>query len=249
MKNLIKGSDNLNKFILIPKRWFIMDILKINGLEKKLEDNEILKGVNLKIDKGEIVGIVGPSGSGKSTLLRCINRLIEADEGIILFNKKNIKEIPPIELRRNIVLVHQESVMFPGSVYDNVSYGASLVGKVKKSHILKCIQDAGLPEEFLDKDASKLSGGEKKRVALARALALEPSVLLLDEPTSGVDPKKIKTVEQNITDFSKNRKLTVLWVTHNIDQAMRVSGCIANLKDGLVREFCKTKDFKWEGAY
>lgn len=226
-----------------------MDILKIDSLEKKLDGNEILKGINLNVEKGVIIGIVGPSGSGKSTLLRCINRLIEADKGLILFNKKNIKELSPIELRRDIVMVHQESVMFPGTVYDNVSYGVSLVTEAKKSHILKCIKDAGLTEDFLDKDASKLSGGEKKRVALARALALEPSILLLDEPTSGVDPKKVQTVEQNIIDFSKNRKLTVLWVTHNIDQATRVSSDIANLKDGIIREVCKTKDFKWEGAY
>lgn len=226
-----------------------MNIIKIDGLEKKLDGKDILKGINLKVNKGTIIGIVGPSGSGKSTLLRCINRLIEPDGGLIVFNKKNIKEIPPVELRRKIVMVHQESVMFPGSVYENVTYGASLVGEVKKSHILQCIKDAGLTEDFLEKDAKKLSGGEKKRVALARALALEPSILLLDEPTSGVDPKKIQTVEQNIIDFSKNRKLTVLWVTHNIDQAMRVSSCIANLKDGVVREFCRTKDFKWEGAY
>jgi len=227
----------------------MMNIIKINGLEKKLDGKEILKGIDLQVDKGLIVGIVGPSGSGKSTLLRCINRLIELDKGSIIFNKKNIRDIPPTELRRKIVMVHQESVMFPGSVYDNVSYGTSLIANVKKSHILKCINDAGLTEDFLDKDASKLSGGEKKRVALARALALDPIILLLDEPSSGVDPKKVQTVEQNIIDFSKNRKLTVLWVTHNIDQAMRVSNCIANLKDGVIREVCKTKDFKWEGAY
>ena len=169
-----------------------MDFISIKNLKKKLDGKDILKGINLDVIKGNILAIVGPSGSGKSTLLRCINRLIEPDNGQIIFNNQNIKEISPIELRRNIVLVHQESVMLPGTVYENISYGPSLLGKVDNSHIIKCIKDAGLSEDFLNKNAEKLSGGEKKRVALARALALKPSVLLLDEPTSGVDLKKNK---------------------------------------------------------
>lgn len=226
-----------------------MNILKIKDAYKKLDKKEILKGLNLEVKKGEIISLVGPSGSGKSTLLRCINRLIDIDSGNIKYDNKNIIKYDTKELRRNIVLVHQESVMLPGTVFDNVSYGPKLFGKNDEKHLLNCIKDAGLSSDFSKKNAEKLSGGEKKRVALARALALSPSILLLDEPTNGVDPKNIETVEKNIVDFSKNRDLTVLWVTHYVEQAKRVSDRIANLKDGVVRDVQKTKDFKWEGAY
>jgi putative ABC transport system ATP-binding protein len=214
-----------------------------------MDDNPILKGVDLDVNKGEIMGLVGPSGSGKSTLLRCFNRLIEIDSGEILFNGRDIRWFPPVDLRRSMVLVHQESAMFPGSVYENVAYGPSLLGPISRGHILQCLSEAGLSYEYAEKDASKLSGGEKKRVALARALALRPYVLLLDEPTEGVDPKNILTVEDTILKFAKNHELTVLWVTHNVEQAKRVSDRIANLKDGKVIEVTKTSEFQWEGAY
>lgn len=226
-----------------------MNILKVKDAYKKLDEKEILKGLTLEIKKGEIISLVGPSGSGKSTLLRCINRLIDIDSGNIIYDNKNIIKYDTKELRRKIVLVHQESIMLPGSVIDNVSYGPRLLDKFDKKHILDCINDAGLSTDFSKKTAEKLSGGEKKRVALARALALSPSILLLDEPTNGVDPKNIQTVEKNIVDFSKNRDLTVIWVTHYVEQAKRVSDRIANLKDGIVRDVQKTEDFRWEGAY
>jgi len=226
-----------------------MNILEIRDVTKKLGDKEILKGINLDIKKGEIITLAGPSGSGKSTLLRCLNRLIDPDHGKITYNNNDIKEMPPIKIRRDIVLVHQESIMFPGTVMENVSYGPRLNGNVNEKYMYECLKYAGLSEDFSNKDATKLSGGEKKRVALARALALKPKILLLDEPTSGIDPKKIKTVEKSIIDFTKNLQLTVVWVTHYIEQADRVSNRIANLKDGVVREVKDAKDFIWEGAY
>jgi ABC-type phosphate transport system ATPase subunit len=226
-----------------------MACISIKNLRKSLDGKEVLKGVTLDVDKGEIMGVVGPSGSGKSTLLRCLNRLIEMDGGVVLFDGKDIRSLPPVGLRREIVLVHQESAMFEGTVLENVSYGPALLGDVDSAHIQKCLAEAGLAVEFGEKDATKLSGGEKKRVALARALALRPKVLLLDEPTAGVDPKKIEQVENTILNFTKNHNLTVLWVTHHVEQAKRVSDRIANLKDGMVKEVTKTDEFKWEGAY
>jgi putative ABC transport system ATP-binding protein len=226
-----------------------MNHITIKGVTKNLGKKQVLRGINLAIKKGEIMALVGPSGSGKSTLLRCLNRLTEIDAGEIKYEGQDIREIPPVDLRRQLSLVHQESVMLPGTVYDNIAYGPSLKGRVERDVILRALMDAGLPVEFLDKDASKLSGGEKKRVALARALALHPQVLLLDEPTSGVDPKNVERIERTIIDFSRNRGLTVLWVTHYVEQAIRVSTRIANLKNGRITTMKKTQDFQWEVAY
>lgn len=226
-----------------------MEILIIKNLKKTLQNTTVLNNINLTVKKGEIITLVGPSGSGKTTLLRCINRLIEPDQGIILFNNQNIKNLSPTKLRRQVTLVPQENIMFPGTVYDNIAYGLRIQGKTDNNLIHKSLQDAGLPTTFLRKNASRLSGGEKKRVSLARALVLQPQVLLLDEPTAGVDPKNVQTVEKHIINFSKQRQLTVLWVTHDITQAQRVSDRIANLKQGIIKNIKNADEFQWEGAY
>jgi ABC-type phosphate transport system ATPase subunit len=226
-----------------------VSIIKVRKAEKWLGGTKVLKGIDLEVKKGEIIALVGPSGSGKSTLLRTLNRLIELDSGEILFKGKKITKLDPVKLRRNAILVPQESVMLPGTVQDNIEYGPRLAGMEKECSVSGCLVDAGLTAEFSKKDASKLSGGEKKRVALARALALKPQVLLLDEPTVGVDPKKVEKMERTILDIARNRKLTVIWVTHDVPQAVRVSDRIANLKSGRVKEVTATAEFKWEGAY
>ena len=226
-----------------------MNIIEIKNLSKSLQNHQIIKDIDLEIQKGEIITLVGPSGSGKSTLLRCLNRLIEPDQGTIQFENKDYFNIPITTLRKNIVMVPQESVMFPGTIHDNIAFGLNIHGIKDENIIVKSIIDAGLSETFLKKNAEKISGGEKKRVSLARALSIQPKVLLLDEPTSGVDPKNIETVEQNIISFSKQRHLTVIWVTHDIQQAKRVSRRIANLKDGKITTVQNVKDFKWEVAY
>ncbi len=225
------------------------NILDINDLKKSLEGTPVLKSIDLDVRLGEVMGLLGPSGSGKSTLLRCLNRIIEADSGDIFYKEKDLKEYPPSELRKEVVLVPQESVMFSGTVFDNVAYGPSIEGDVNKEHILNCIRDAGLSSDFEEREAEKLSGGEKRRVALARALALEPEVLLLDEPTSGVDPKKKEEVERSILNFSDKRDLTVIWVTHDLDQAKRVSTRIANLRDGRIRGIYGSDDFDGGEAF
>jgi putative ABC transport system ATP-binding protein len=195
------------------------------------------------------MALVGPSGSGKSTFLRALSRLIELDSGTILFRGTNITDMDPVSLRRSAVFVHQESVMLPGSVRDNVLYGPRLVGKSDSCDVSRCLRDSGLQSGFANRYATDLSVGEKRRVSLARALALDPEVLLLDEPTSGVDPKRVKKIESTIINIANNFKLTVIWVTHNVSQAVRISQRIANLKDGKIKEVKNSSEFGWEGAY
>jgi ABC-type phosphate transport system ATPase subunit len=226
-----------------------MNIISISNLAKYLNGAHVLRGIDLEIAKGEIMALVGPSGSGKSTLLKCLNRLMDIDKGEILFDGVNITTMPPIALRRSMVLVQQESVMFPGTVYDNVAFGLALQGPVDDEHLKQCISDVSLSPAFLHRSASMLSGGEKQRVALARALALRPTVLLLDEPTAGIDPKNVQKVEQLIIEFSQTRELTVVWVTHDVAQARRVSDRTASLRDGRVFEVTNTPLFQWEGVY
>ncbi len=175
--------------------------------------------------------------------------MIEADQGSIFFDQKPITKYSPPELRKNMILVHQESIMFPGSVYENISFALTIHNINDENQIKKSLMDTGLSEKFLTKNAQQLSGGEKKRVSLARALALSPKILLLDEPTAGIDPKNIQTVEQRIITFSKQRHLTVLWVTHDVEQAKRVSNRIANLKQGIITTITTPDQFHWEEAY
>jgi len=203
---------------------------------------EVLKAVSLTVNKGEVYTILGPSGSGKSTLLRLINRLIEPSSGEIYLDNINIREIPVIELRRRIGLVFQQPVLFPGSVQENINYSAKIQGK-NFAQAAEYLTMVGLDSELLTMEVSKLSGGQQQRVALARALANKPEVLLLDEPTSALDIQATEQLEALIVNLVKTLGLTVLWVTHNIDQAKRVGDRTMLLVDGRVIEDRVTPDF------
>jgi putative ABC transport system ATP-binding protein len=226
-----------------------MSYLKISHVRKKLGEKMVLKGIDLRVKKGEIIALVGPSGSGKSTLLRLLNRLSDPDSGRISLEGEDISKIDPGKLRERVVMVFQDAVMFPGTVYDNIAFGPSLKGEVDPEFIREILVDSGLPGSYLKRSASNLSGGEKRRVSLARALAMKPEMILLDEPTAGVDPKNVEKVESTIVRISRERKLTVVWVTHDVHQARRVSDRIANLKGGKVVQVSGSSEFEWRGAY
>jgi putative ABC transport system ATP-binding protein len=182
----------------------------------------VLRDVSLAIDEGA-TAVLGPSGSGKSTLLRLLNRLADPDEGTVRFHGEDLRDLDPLELRRRAVLVPQLPAPVPGTVADNVRYGPALRGaEVDPLHAL---EQAGLDSSYADRDAGRLSVGEQQRVMLARALALDPEVLLLDEPTAALDETAKEGVERTLAELPCS---TVL-VTHERAQAERLAKRVVRL--------------------
>lgn len=204
---------------------------KVNNTKVK---TQILSNLNLNVGKGDLVSIMGASGSGKSTLLRLINRLSERDSGAILLNGKDIKDYDPMELRRKVGMMFQVPVVFKGSVRDNLVFGMKLWGKDVDIQTLS--KDAGISENLLNADAQHLSVGEKQRVCMARTLANQPEVLLLDEPTSALDAASAERIEKLLLRLKREKDLTMLWVTHEKDQARRIGGTRLILRDGRLEE-------------
>jgi putative ABC transport system ATP-binding protein len=177
----------------------------------------------LAIEPGA-TAILGPSGSGKSTLLRLLNRLADPDVGVVRFHGEDVRALDPLELRRRAVLVPQLPAPLPGSVADNVRYGPALLGREVDPR--PALELAGLDGDFVERDAARLSVGEQQRVMLARALALEPEVLLLDEPTAALDERAKDSVEATLAGLDG---LSLVLVTHERAQAERLARRVLRL--------------------
>ncbi|HMK48217.1 MAG TPA: phosphate ABC transporter ATP-binding protein [Methanocella sp.] len=196
--------------------------------------SEVLSGVNLKVFRGELITIMGPSGAGKSTLLRLINRLSEADSGIILLDSSDIRNADPRDLRRRVGMVFQIPIVFEGTVRDNISFGKKLWDT--NADIDALAVEAAVPPALMDADAANLSVGEKQRVCIARALANKPEVLLLDEPTSALDKASAEKVESLLLRLGSEHNLTMIWVTHDLEQSRRISKHNYVMEDGRLME-------------
>ncbi|MEA2396785.1 MAG: UDP-glucose/iron transport system ATP-binding protein [Thermoleophilaceae bacterium] len=191
----------------------------------------MLRDLDLDVGDGATV-LLGPSGAGKSTLLRLLNRLADPDSGAVRFRGDDVREIDPRALRRRASLVPQLPAPLPGTVADNVRYGPSLAGREVEPG--RALELAGLSESYADRDATRLSVGEQQRVMLARALALEPEVLLLDEPTSALDEDTRDGVERTLAELGDRTGVSMVMVTHDREQARRMADRIVELRDGRV---------------
>jgi phosphate transport system ATP-binding protein len=217
-------------------------------------DKRALKNISFKIPEKKITALIGPSGCGKTTLLRCFNRMHDLYpgnryEGKIFLDGENILEedYDLIKLRSRVGMVFQKPTAFPMSIFDNVAYGLRLKGIKNKSELQdrveKALKDAALWDEVKDRlrdPASGLSGGQQQRLCIARAIAVEPEVLLFDEPTSALDPISTAKIEELVVSF--RGKLTIIIVTHNMQQAARVSDYTAFMYMGELIEFNRTED-------
>ncbi|MEM1683800.1 MAG: amino acid ABC transporter ATP-binding protein [Ignisphaera sp.] len=217
-------------------------LLKAINIHKYFGKQHVLKGVDLEVEEGKTVVIIGPSGSGKSTLLRCLNLLIKPDKGTILFNGMDITrgEINIHRVRQEIGFVFQSYNLFTHlTAIDNVMLGLVKVKKMDKSMARKIAEEAlisvGITEDLWKKYPAQLSGGQQQRVAIARAIAMSPKLLLLDEPTSALDPEL--TVEVlNVLEKLSEKKMTMIIVTHELGFAMRVADEVIFMEDGRIVE-------------
>ncbi len=206
--------------------------ISIKNLKKFYSEKLILDIDGLEIEEGKITGIIGPNGSGKSTLLKIISGLDEEFSGVIKYDNKYLNR----DIYKRMTLVMQKPYLFKRKVFDNIEYPLK-IRNIKKENrkeraidILKRLEI----EELKNKKAHLLSGGESQKVSLARALIFNPKLLLLDEPTSNIDPESIKVMEREIIRYNRETKGTVLIVTHNMDQSERICDKVLFLDKGKV---------------
>ena len=234
-------------------------ILKVSNLNFYYGDFRALTDIGVDIYRNKITAIIGPSGCGKSTFLRCFNRMNELmgdtrHEGDILLNGKNIydSDIDPVRLRRNTGMVFQQPNPFPKSIMDNVTYGPRMYGLRNKQKLqdiaVESLKGAAIWDEVKDRlylSALSLSGGQQQRLCIARAIAVEPEIILMDEPASALDPVATMKIEDLMRTLAEN--YTIIIVTHNMQQAARVSDYTAFFmmdehRSGMLVEFGKTDD-------
>lgn len=228
--------------------------IEVKNLNVYFGDNHVLKNINLGIKSNKVTVVMGPSGCGKTTLIRTINRMNDLIEnfrmtGDVLLDGISIYggDISVYEVRKRIGMVFQKPNPFPMSIYDNVAYGPRIHGIKNKREldriVKKSLEEAALWDEVkdrLDKSAYSLSGGQQQRLCIARCLAVEPEIILMDEPTAFLDPISTSKIESLIYDLKK--KYTIVIVTHNIQQAIRVSDYLAFLHLGELIEYGKTSE-------
>ncbi|MEK3937055.1 phosphate ABC transporter ATP-binding protein [Sporosarcina sp. FSL W7-1349] len=198
--------------------------LQLRDVSYSTEGIDILRGVTGPFRCGEITTLVGPSGAGKTTLLKLCNGLVSPTGGNIYVEGREITHFSPTELRRHVGIVLQNSPMTTGSVLDNIALPLRLKGQeLSAEEAVDVLEQVGLDPDFIHRDANGLSGGQRQKVSIARTLLNDPQILLLDEITSALDPSSVREIEALIRKLNTERGITVIWITHNFEQAKRMA--------------------------
>ena len=194
-----------------------------NNVSFSVGDVHILKDVTGSFPEGKITTLVGPSGAGKTTLLKLCNALLSPNSGDIYIKDRRIDEYEPVELRRKVGIALQSAPMIGGSVLKNLSLPAELQGeKMEEDTALGLLADVGLEGELLHRSVKDLSGGQRQKVSIARTLVNKPEILLLDEITSSLDRNSLKEIEELIVKINSKYGTTIVWITHNLQQALEI---------------------------
>jgi putative ABC transport system ATP-binding protein len=212
-------------------------ILKTDQLTRVAQEVRLVDRVSIDVHCCDVIAIVGPSGAGKSSFLRLLNRLDEPTEGTVYFEGVDYRTIPPRQLRQQIGMVLQQPYLFPGRVADNIRFGPQQRGEsISDQQLEQLLEQVALPG-YAGREVSNLSGGEAQRVSVARTLANSPKMVLLDEPTSSLDPASERDVEELLVKIFREQSLTCLIVTHDMEQAERMASKAILMQAGRVEKF------------
>jgi osmoprotectant transport system ATP-binding protein len=215
-------------------------LIQFINVTKRYNDRSMaLNGINLEIKAGELVTLIGPSGCGKTTTMKMVNRLVEPTSGQILVDGQDISTINPVELRRNIGYVIQQIGLFPHmKIKDNVALVPRLKGinkEIYEKRIDELLDMVGLnPDEYRDRYPSELSGGQQQRVGVIRAMAAEPSIILMDEPFSALDPISREQLQDELIRLQEEVKKTIVFVSHDMDEALKIADRIVLMQEGAI---------------
>ena len=217
-------------------------MIEFKNVNKSINGKTILTDINLTIEKGELVVFIGPSGCGKTTTLKMINKLLTPSSGEIMINGDKVQDKNTIKLRRNMGYVIQQAGLLPHlPIGDNIGLIPSMEKMPKeqiKAKVIELLNLVGLdPDEFFSKYPNELSGGQQQRVGVARALVMDPEVILMDEPFSALDPITKNQLQDEIFNIQQNFKKTIIFVTHDMDEALKLADKICIMEDGCVVQF------------
>ncbi|MFA8439834.1 ATP-binding cassette domain-containing protein [Pueribacillus sp. YX66] len=211
--------------------------IHFSNVTYSVDHTTILKQITGSFPDGKITTIAGPSGSGKSTLLKLCNGLISPSSGDIFIHGRPIEQFEPVELRRTVGFALQHAPMIKGTVYDNLALPLKLAGHtLSEQDALSYLESVGLDPSFLHYDTKDLSGGQRQKVSIARTLVNRPKILLLDEITASLDPQSSKEIEQLIEYVNETYNVTMIWITHHLEQAKTIGHYTWIIMDGEVIE-------------